>query len=385
MARGVRSSGKLDTALVAGGVVLALALFIMPTRFQESFASVIRGTVMAPLITLESRSSNARSAISARADVLTAKGRVAVDALNVRAVEDENTTLRRLLGLGARLQEGFVVAELLPKRGVDDDYTLTLSVGRNVGVEAFAPIVTADGLVGMVERVDDNMSFAITWAHPDFAVSAMSDDERGYGIVQPHLGSGVERLLLELRGVPYRDKLDSGTLIVSSGLGTTYPRGIPVGTVMGEIATPEKWARTYLLLPTVLPASLGPVLILRSARAAQGVNQIWANVTSADSAARAIAAAGDSIARRAALDELAARRAALDSAFTDSLARSPLSGEVPNVRSPTSRLDSVRTDSIRRARMDSLRPRVPTVPPPAAGPPPVGLLLPHPLSPQAHH
>lgn len=373
MARGIRSSGKVDNSLVATCVVLAFLLLVMPSRYQEGFAGVLRHTVLAPLLALESRASNARSAITSRSDVLTIKGRVAIDALNVRAVEDENTTLRRLLGLTARLKDGFVVAELLPKRGVDDDYTLTLSVGRNVGVERFAPVITADGLVGMVERVDDNTSFAITWAHPDFAVSAMSDDERGYGIVQPHLGSGVERLLLELRGVPFRDKLDSGTLIVSSGLGTTYPRGIPVGTVMGEIATPEKWARTYLLLPSVLPASLGPVLILRPERAARGVNQIWANVSSADSAARAVAAAGDSIARRAALDELAARRAALDSTLADSLARNPLPGATPVVRPPLSAQDSVVADSIRRARMDTSRIRPPTVPPPrtGSGPPPV--------------
>jgi rod shape-determining protein MreC len=353
-------------------VVVALLLLVMPARYQDGLSGALRQTVLSPLLSLESRASNARSAIASRADVLTTKGQLAVDALNVRAVEDENTTLRRLLGLAARLKDGFVVAELLPKRGVDDNYTLTLSVGRNVGIEPFAPIITADGLVGMVERVDDNTSFAITWAHPDFAVSAMSDDERGYGIVQPHLGTGVERLLLELRGVPFRDKLDSGTLIVSSGLGTTYPRGIPVGTVMGEIATPEKWARTYLLLPSVLPASLGPVLVLRPDRATRGVNQIWANVSSADSAALAVAAAGDSIARRAALDELAARRAALDSMFADSLARNPLPGNEPAIRIPLTRQDSMQADSIRRARLDTSRVRPPTVPPPGApaGPPP---------------
>ena len=199
---------------------------------------------------------------------------------------------------------------MLPRRGVDDDFTLALNVGAEAGVQPFAPVVTADGLVGMIERVDRNVAFAITWAHPDFRVSAMSVDERAFGIVQPHLGSGVERLMLELRGVPFRAKLDSGAIVVSSGLGATYPRGIPVGVVIGEIATPERWARTYLLMPAVLPASIGPVLVLRSDRATRGVSQVWTNVASADSAARAIAAAGDSMARKVAFDELAARRAA---------------------------------------------------------------------------
>jgi rod shape-determining protein MreC len=365
VARTVRGGGRLDSGLLATCLLLSIVALVMPRRFRDGVAGALRATVLAPLVSLESRASSVRAAIGSRDALLTTRGRAVTDTLSLRAVVDENTTLRRLMGLSARLQDGFVVAELLPRRGVDDDFTLTLNVGSSAGVEPFAPIVTADGLVGMVERVDANTSFAITWAHPDFRVSAMSVDERAYGIVQPHLGTGVERLLLELRGVPFRAKLDSGAIVVSSGLGATYPRGIPVGVVLGEISTPEKWARTYLLMPAVLPASIGPVLILRADRGARGVNQIWTNVATADSAARAIAAAGDSVARMAALDELAARRAALDSTLADSLARLPLSGAPPAVRPPVTRTDSIRADSARKARADSVRPRAPTVPPPA--------------------
>lgn len=379
MARGARSGsayggGRLDTVMLLACVALAVIGLIMPTRYRDAAASALRGSVLAPLVQLESQSSGVHAAITSRRDVLTARARAATDSLSIRAIVDENTTLRRMMGLSARLQDGFVVAELLPRRGVDDDFTLSLNVGSTAGIERFAPVVTADGIVGMIERVDKNTSFAITWADPSFRVSAMSVDEVAFGIVQPHLGTGVERLMLELRGVPFRAKLDSGALIVSSGLGATFPRGIPVGTVVGEISTPEKWARTYLLMPAVLPASIGPVIVLRAERGARGVNQIWTNVASADSAARAIAAAGDSAARKTALDELAARRAALDSALIDSLARDTTAAAAAARRAPMTRLDSLRADSIRRARADTARPRVPTVPPPAvrSGPPPTG-------------
>jgi rod shape-determining protein MreC len=158
-----------------------------------------------------------------------------------------------------------------------------------------------------------------------------------------------------MRGVPFRAKLDSGTLIVSSGLGSTYPRGIPVGTVIGELNTPEKWARTYLVRPAVLPENLGPVLVLMPGRAQRGVNGVWTSVAAADSAARAVAAAGDSVGRSAALDELAARRAALDSLMADSLALADTIGgglrRRPVVRVDSLRRDSVRRDSVRRDSM----------------------------------
>ncbi len=406
MARGFRGGaakggGRLDTALLVVCVAAAMGCVIMPQRYREGTASALRNSVLAPLVALESRATVVHAAITARESELNVRGRVASEALSVRGLADENATLRRLIGLSARLGDGFVVAEVLPRRGVDDDFTLALNVGAEAGVQPFAPVVTADGLVGMIERVDRNVAFAITWAHPDFRVSAMSVDERAFGIVQPHLGSGVERLMLELRGVPFRAKLDSGAIVVSSGLGATYPRGIPVGVVIGEIATPERWARTYLLMPAVLPASIGPVLVLRSDRATRGVSQVWTNVASADSAARAIAAAGDSMARKVAFDELAARRAALDSAMADSLAVDTLASvardtmrlappavgrgvtspvgppagipaRTPIARAPTSRPESLRADSARRARADSARVRVPPVSParPRSGPPP---------------
>ncbi len=373
MARGARGSSQVDVALLGVSLALAILALVMPRRFRDASASALRESVLAPLVTMESRAAAARAAIASRENVLVARGQTAVDALSVRAVKDENTTLRRLLGLSTRLGSGFVVAEVLPRRGLDDDFVLPLNVGTDVGVERFAPVVTADGLVGMIERVDANTSFAITWAHPDFRVSAMSVDERAFGIVQPHLGGGADRFLLELHGVKFAAKLDSGTVIVSSGLGASYPRGIPVGRVLGEVATPEKWARTYLLSPSVLPASIGPVLVLRSERTSKGVSQIWTNVASADSAARAIAAAGDSLARKAALDELAARRAALDSALADSLARDTSARPAGGLRPPLTRMDSLRADSVRRARAaDSARLKGLTVPPAGGrpGPPP---------------
>lgn len=319
MARsGTRGDGRFDTGVLLVCVAAAILALISPRASQARMAAALRDSVLMPLMLLEGRASAARSAIVSRDSVLLARGRALTDTLAMRTVAEENATLRRLLGLSARLQDGFVPAELLPVR-IGDEFTLGLTAGADAGVQRFLPVVTADGLLGMVDRVDRRTSTAITWAHPDFRVSAMSVDEKAYGIVQPHLGAGAERWLLELRGVPFRATLDTGTLIVSSGLGATYPRGIPLGTVVGELSTPEKWARTYLVKPAVLAEATGPVIILMPARAQRGVNGVWTSVAAADSAARAAAVAGDSLARDAALSELAARRAVLDSLATDSV------------------------------------------------------------------
>ena len=344
--RPVRGEARFDTGLVLVCVTLAILVFLSPRRSRESIAGALRATVLAPLVNLEARAAGVRAAITARNDLLVTRGRAVADTLSLRAMSDENATLRHLLGLSARLQEGFVPAEVLPARG-SDEFTLDVTAGSRVGVQPFLPVVTADGLVGMVETVDQATSTVITWAHPDFRVSAMSVDQDAFGIVQPHLAGGAERWLLEMRGVLFRAKLEAGTLIVSSGLGATYPRGLPVGTVIGELTTPEKWARTYLIKPAVLPETIGPVLILLPGRGERGVNGVWTSVAAAERAARAAAAAGDSMTRTAALDELAARPDALDSLFADGLARGDSMGGGLTSRAVAA-VDSIRRDSLRR-------------------------------------
>ena len=128
----------------------------------------------------------------------------------------------------------------------------------------------------------------------------MAVDGGAFGIVGAHLGGEPERYLLEMRGVPMRSKLKPGTLIVSSGLGGTFPRGIPVGTVIAEMKTSELWARTYLLRPAVAPADVSDVMVLLPARTTAGVQTVWKTGLHADSAVKSIVAAGDSLARLAA-------------------------------------------------------------------------------------
>ncbi len=338
--------------------VLSVVALVLPDRLREPIATTVRRTVLAPLVTLQERAEMVRATIVSRNDELAVRGVAASRAVAAPALQDENDALRRLLGLAGRLRDGFVVAEAFHPAGLTDDFTLNVAAGSNVGVRRFTPVVTAEGLVGIVESVDAAMSVAITWAHPDFRVSAMSEDEAAVGIVQPHLVSGPERYLLELRGVPFRASLDSGTLVVSSGLGATFPRSVAIGTVISEIPTTERWARTYLLKPSVYPSALSAVVLLLPSRVEAGVASAWTDASAADSAARAIVAASDSAARQAALAELSARRAALEAAADSARADSMLTplGPPPGVRAPSG------APPISRVPPDTLSPRI--VPPP---------------------
>jgi rod shape-determining protein MreC len=326
VARGARASNVVDTSLLLICLLSSLVVLFLPGSLRDRAAATLRRTAAAPLAELQRRAEVSRAAFLSYDDRQRNAGAAARAISEAESLHSENAALRRMLGLAQRLGWGFVNAEAMPTQLTGELVqtqilrTFMVTAGGRAGVLPFTPVVTADGLAGMVQAVDQSTSQAISYLHEDFRVSAMTTDASTFGIVQPHLGRGPERGLLELRGVPFRSQLAPGTVVVSSGLGATYPRGIPIGSVLREIQTPEKWARTYLLQPTVPLASIGSVMLLLKARTNAGVDSIWTSVAAADSAARAAAAAGDSIARQTLLREAAARRATFDSLRPDSSA-----------------------------------------------------------------
>ncbi|MBA3559503.1 MAG: rod shape-determining protein MreC [Gemmatimonadaceae bacterium] len=324
--------------------VLARAL---PERMRDPLAASLRQSLVAPLVTLQNDAELTRRAWLARDAIILARDSATLRAMLTPVLQRENGELRQLLGMAQRLRWGFVPAEVLHGRNAGEDYTVMLSAGSRAGVQPFSPVVGSEGLVGMVKTVDPTMSIAIFSSHPDFRVSAMAADGSAFGIVAAHLGTGANRYLLELRGVPVRSSLKAGTVVWSSGFGGVYPRGIPIGTVIGEDRKPaEGWARTYLLRPAVVPASVDAVMILRRDQRPEGVEGVWVAPQSVDSAARRIADAVDSASSASAPDPTPARRDSVPRRRKAALVR-PDTGVIrPD---SATRRDSVRADTSRPA------------------------------------
>jgi rod shape-determining protein MreC len=371
VARAIRSNTRVDLIVLTTCIVLALAARALPNTMRDPVATGMRRSFLAPLVLLQERAEKGRQSLLSADAKQTYLDSLSLGSMKAGSLEAENDRLRKLMGLGSRLRWGFIPAEALHGRGVRDETTVILSAGSRAGVSRLSPVIAPEGLVGVVDQVDPTMSHAMLWTHPDFRVSAMSPDGTAFGIAQAHLTGATGGYLLELRGVPFRATLKPGSVIVSSGWGGVWPRGIPVGTVLQEIKTTEGWARTYLLRPAVNPSDVYSVMILRRDRVAKGLDGVWQNLAEVDAAAQRIVVSGDSAAKSAALAEAAARRAVLDSvaratgtapAPTTDSARAVTPRPVP-VRRPTpvdtnARRDTTRRDTTRRdtTRRDSVPP-----------------------------
>ena len=247
---------------MAGAVVLvALVLMLLPAEYQRPIRDAIRGTLLRPFIALQTQIAERRrpgidvGALQAERDSLLAL------ASAQRTIAEENQRLRSLLGLNARAQPHFVPAEIIQAGAAGMESTIILSVGTADGVGPGSPVISAGGLVGVVWEADEHRSQGIDWTHPEFRASAMTSDGVAYGIVEPRRGRFREEDQLALTGAPFHTDIRSGTRVVTSGRGGVFPRGIPLGSVIGIEEADTGWRKSYLVRPAVRPEAVGHVLV----------------------------------------------------------------------------------------------------------------------------
>ncbi len=262
-----RSFSRRDNALFLVCVVLSIAMLIKP-EIGSHVTGLIRQSVLRPFLWMQLRAEQSRTSRSTFERLRAERDSAAYAAQFLPSLRSENQRLRDLLRLGARLPVPYVAADVLHQSLPTDGRTLILSVGREAGVKEFDPVVSAEGLLGVIREVGTSSSIAMTWAHPDFRASAFALPGEVFGVIAPSLQVTSSDQLLQLRGVAIRDSVPDGTMVVTSGLGGVYPQGIPVGQVVGQAREETGWERIYLVRPAANPENAAQVLVLRNASGA---------------------------------------------------------------------------------------------------------------------
>jgi rod shape-determining protein MreC len=333
-----RTFTRRDTATFLACLALSLVALFSPQQWGNGVSDALRNSVLAPLVWLQARAEEGRTSRARLRAITVERDSAAYLAQGIPSLMAENERLRQLLTLSRRISTPYVAGEVLHQALATDGRTLLIDVGRDDLVSEFDPVVAPEGLVGMVLTAGRYSSVVMTWAHPEFRVAAYTVTGNASGVVAPSLSGLGGESALEFRGVPYRDSVPPGTLVLSSGLGGVYPKGIPVGTVTGVAREQTGWERVYRLLPAANPGAVAHVLVLvsppnrsmesafpsDSALLAMRLDSI-AKVRQADSiaAAREEAAREAAAAKAAAAKEAAARAAAARAAA----ARAPVAGD----------------------------------------------------------
>jgi len=160
-----------------------------------------------------------------------------------------------------------VGAEVIARPSNSFDQTIVVSAGSDDGVVPEAPVVTADGLVGIVTSVTGGAARVRLLTDEQSAVSALDLRTRASGIVR-HGPSGDS---LVLDRVFKREVVQVGDEIVTAGwrvgqLASLYPKGIKIGrvTFVGRLNT--DLYQQVLVVSDVDFSTLDSVIVLVSKR-----------------------------------------------------------------------------------------------------------------------
>lgn len=153
--------------------------------------------------------------------------------LKFAALEKENIRLRALLENSFKLGEQVLIAELLSINTGPYEHIVHVNKGTRFGVHPQQPVLDANGVVGQVIRTLPLSSEIMLITDPNHAIPVQVNRN---GLLTIAVGSG-QMNRLNLPYLPNNADIQPGDLLITSGLGGTFPQGYPVAVV--DEFTPE--------------------------------------------------------------------------------------------------------------------------------------------------
>jgi rod shape-determining protein MreC len=180
----------------------------------------------------------------------------------------ENERLREALSYidGPTFPQDFepIVARVIGRPPTPYVQEVQIAAGTDAGVRKDAPVVTDDGLVGLVTEVTSNSAKVTLLTDQQSNVSAVVLESNAPGIVRH--GTSASTLILDRVG---KDQLvEEGNLVVTAGwrsekLESLYPPGIPIGKVKSVGQQDVDLFKRIQIAPLVDFDSLAEVIVLR--------------------------------------------------------------------------------------------------------------------------
>jgi rod shape-determining protein MreC len=151
------------------------------------------------------------------------------EVVRMHELEVENADLRNLLSMKARTGPGALIPVQVIARD-DSPYVqaITIDHGAADGIKQDAIVITHQGLVGLVEKVDPTSSKVRLINDLNSAVSVrLQTESRTTGVLR---GQSQGNLMV-IAYIPQTDEVSPGDVVLTSGLGGIYPEGLVVGKV----------------------------------------------------------------------------------------------------------------------------------------------------------
>jgi rod shape-determining protein MreC len=154
-----------------------------------------------------------------------------IENVRLKELESENENLRQLLQFTeANPTYSYRAAEVVGHVIGQDPSNLLryiiIDVGTSDGVTQGMPVVTDRGLVGRIVEVSSRSSKVLLITDVSSSVNAIIQSSRATGILEGKADGG-----LVMKYIPQTVTVNIGDIILTSGLGATFPKRLVIGQV----------------------------------------------------------------------------------------------------------------------------------------------------------
>jgi len=182
----------------------------------------------------------------------------------LESLEEENRRLRRLLDLRTSVKTDVISAQVTGKNTNEFFRVARVSLDResrdNIGPNL--PVISPDGVVGTTLKSSGDTIDVRLVVDAGSGVDVVVQRTGARGFVR---GTGDEtKYLCSVEYVQRTDEVEVGDLLVTSGVGKRFPKGIPVGTVAQVVKRDFGIYQQVFATPAVDFSRLEEVLIVMS-------------------------------------------------------------------------------------------------------------------------
>lgn len=138
----------------------------------------------------------------------------------------ESDRLKKLVEFNAPLEGRKIVAQVIAQDLSPEFRTVRINKGERHGVAAGMAAIALEGVVGRVIRVGSDFSDVLTLLDPSSAIDSLLQRNRVRGVIE-----GIGGNQLAMKYLRRTDDVQEGDVIISSGIGGLFPKGLAIGKV----------------------------------------------------------------------------------------------------------------------------------------------------------
>jgi len=169
----------------------------------------------------------------------------------------ENSRLRSLLAFQKRTTFESVAAKVIAFDASNFSRSFVINKGQQQGIKIGNPVITPDGVVGIIQEVSKTNSRVLLINNPEFAMAAEVPRSHAAGVVSGMLDGQSKLKYLELDA-----DVRIGDDVISIGRNSRFPGGIPIGIVSKILKDPTGLMLSAILTLEVQLSSLQEVLVI---------------------------------------------------------------------------------------------------------------------------